>query len=228
MNWRSTLAVPAVCTAALLALTACKVDTTAGSAPATGQPAGPASPAAAARPETSSATDTAVPAAHKTTTAPARTRTPTSDPGDGQAPDCTTAQLKITLDDGDGASGRIVNTVQFRNTGAACWISGYPAVAARKTDGTKVTFTRSPAGFAGGQTDGRSTPPRITLKTGQTAAAMIDSSSFDLTTGGGCGEVAKVQIGPPTGTQPVTLAWTGGCSGFDVHPLIAGTTGRQG
>jgi hypothetical protein len=213
MNWRSTLAVPVVCTAALLALTACKVDTTTGSAPAHG-----ASPT----------TDAAVPATHKSTTGSSTSkRTPTSDPGDGQAPDCTTAQLKITMDEAEGASGRSVAAVHFRNTGAACRISGYPMVSARRTDGTKVAFEQSPAGFAGGQTDGRGTPPEITLKAGQTASALIDASNFNPKTNGSCGEVTKMQVGPPAGGQPVTVSWSGGCADFGVHPLILGTSGRQ-
>ncbi|WIM97013.1 DUF4232 domain-containing protein [Actinoplanes oblitus] len=227
MNWRPALAVPAVAAAALLALTACKQDTVAAPGAVTSPQAAAASPKAA----TASSPHAGAPAATRTKTArPAKT--PTSDPGDGDglsgdagdpdAPACATANLKITIDEAEGAAGHSIAPVHFRNTGPRCWIEGYPTV----VTGAGATAGKTPSGYGGGLSDGSEPSPYL-LEKGDTASAVIEALNANAD-GTACTAVTTLRVSPPKQSSSVKLGWSGGCAEFQVHPVVRGTTGQDG
>ncbi|BCJ44165.1 hypothetical protein GCM10010168_09780 [Actinoplanes ianthinogenes] len=216
MNWRPVLAVPAVAVAALVALTACKQDTVA--APAA--PAASTTPTAEAAPTTTTKAKNAGTTPKKTTT---KTSTPTSDPGDPDAPTCATADLKITVDDADGAAGHSIAPVHFRNTGADCWIEGYPTV----VTGDGATAAKTPNGYGGGLADSTGEPSPYLLKKGETASAVIEALNANPD-GTACQQITSIRVSPPKQRDSVKLTWSGGCAEFQVHPVIRGRTGQEG
>lgn len=107
--------------------------------------------------------------------APAPTRTvtvtPTQKPtGPGQ---CSTADLKLTIGQANGAAGTMFYPVQFTNTSnSTCTMYGFPGVA----------FVTRPGGSVIGAPAGRSTAERdlITLPPGNSAHAMLAVSNVLL------------------------------------------------
>ena len=211
MNWRPVLAVPAMCAAALLALTACKQDTA----------AAPAAPAATVPATTAAASGPASAPSPADAPATVTTKAPTSDPGDPDAPACATANLKVTIDEAEGAGGHSIAPVHFRNTGPACWIEGYPTV----VTGSGATAGKTPAGYGGGLSDGSAPSPYL-LEKGDTASAVIEALNANPD-GTACQSVTTIRVSPPKADASVKLTWSGGCAEFEVHPVIRGTTGRE-
>ncbi|MFI7602314.1 DUF4232 domain-containing protein [Actinoplanes sp. NPDC049681] len=217
MNWRPLLAVPAVCTAALLALTACGQDTSSTPPAAGGSTASSSAPAAAGGSTASPARKGSAPAGVKTS--PAK---PTG--GDPGAPTCTTSGLKITVDAPDGGAGHSIAAVHFRNTGATCRIKGYPTVVGRAADGTVAQTARQTlSGYAGG-VRGEISP--YLLHEGDTATALIETLNANED-GTACEPVTELRVSPPKQTGSVTVPWSGGCARFEVHPVVRGLTGRE-
>jgi hypothetical protein len=218
MNWRPVLAVPAVCAVALLALTACKQDST----------ASPEKTATTKAAETKAAetkaaqTKAAETKAAKTRTPKPKATTPVGDPGDPEAPACATANLKITIDEADGATGHTMAPVHFRNTGPRCWIEGYPTV--RTAAGT--TAGKTLRGFAGGQAKGDDELSPYLLEKGDTASAVIEALNANPD-GTACKAVTELTITPPKQSESVTVTWDGGCARFEVHPIMRGTSGQE-
>ncbi|MFB9357822.1 DUF4232 domain-containing protein [Actinoplanes nipponensis] len=225
MNWRPLLAVPILCTAAALSLTGCTANASV--------TAGPAD--AASAPDTGGSTRTgagtpavrnsAAPKAGSPKTKAPKTKAPAGDPGDPQAPDCATAHLTITVDDAQGAAGHSVAAIHFRNTGARCWIKGYPTVVGETASGARVAVEKTLHGYGGGLGAGDNEISPYLLEKGDTASAVIDALNADPD-GTACKPVTTLEVSPPKRSESVRVAWSGGCAGFEVHPLLRGMTGQ--
>lgn len=118
--------------------------------------------------------------AHPSTTVPVSTASTT--PGPTTPPSiCTTADLTISLGQGQAGAGNIEVPVLFKNVGSApCTITGYPGIAALDASGNQVTQAeRSPSGYFGGLAPGQTTPSTVTLRLGSTASAQIENTDCD-------------------------------------------------
>jgi hypothetical protein len=97
----------------------------------------------------------------------------------------------------NGAAGTLYYPVEFTNVGSqACWLYGYPGVAAVNTSQHQVGPAASRVG---------ATPHKVTLKRDQTAHALLGITEADII--GGChvktisGLGAGIQVYPPNQKQ---------------------------
>jgi len=145
-------------------------------------------------------------------------------------PNCTTAQLHISAGMLGGATGHTAIPLLFTNTGSQeCRLSGYPGVAGLDGDGRQVTQAqRQPNGFIGGLHDYSGGPlPAIGLSSGETGSALIEGQDNPPDGATPCAVFAGVLVTPPNATQSVRIdVGVPGCSDFQVHPVVLGTTGQ--
>lgn len=150
--------------------------------------------------------------------------TPDSTPGR-----CRIANLTVTLGSQDSASGHRSVAVVFRNSGSTtCRLTGYPGVDAVGGDGRTLAHAeRTPRGYLGGVAQG-ARPSAVTLRPGGVASALVEASGFRAD-GASCTAYARLVVTPPDDVRSVRLRWdTDSCSDLEVHPVVAGATGRSG
>src|SRR5260370_9743731 len=138
-----------------------------------------------------------------TVTRPAPTRTVTVTPRPAGPGPCSTADLKLTVGQENGAAGTVYYPVEFTNTSTStCTIYGFPGVA----------FVTKPGGSVIGAPAARSVaePGLITLGPGATAHATLAVS--DVVIGDNChhhrGPVRRAQVYPPTQHPPFLAPFT--------------------
>lgn len=162
-----------------------------------------------------------------TVTVPGPTVTVTPTPtGPGQ---CSTADIKLTIGQANGAAGTVFYPVQFTNTStSACTLYGFPGVA----------FVTKPGGNVIGAPAGRNAAERhlITLGPGQTAHANLAVS--DVLIENNCRQhqvpVKWLQVYPPGHYAALFVRFSPpnghGCGDeslvvMHVGPVIPGATG---
>jgi hypothetical protein len=138
----------------------------------------------------------------------------------------------VTLAGGNFSGlGHVAIVVLFRNTGnATCRIGGYPGVDGVLSDGQQVPATRSLNGYAGGVLSG--TAPIFELAPSQEASSMVEGLNVSHS-GAPCPHFNAFLVTPPGSTATSRLVPPNGlfnyCQGIEsVHPVVAGTNGRQG
>lgn len=145
---------------------------------------------------------------------------------------CTTSQLVITVVPGGAAGGHYGLLARFRNKGhAECSLVGYPVVAdVNASGGHLLAATLTPQGYIGGLRNAN-TLPAATLAPGQTATAVIEA--LNTTSSPPCPTVTGetgLFVAPPGQTEGTTFPLVIGnsiCSQLEVHPVVAGMTGRE-
>ena len=145
----------------------------------------------------------------------------------GAGPACSGAQLKVTTADGGAAAGHLSMVLLFANTGsAACALGGYPGAAVSGSGGsTLLNAQRTLSGYTGGAHG----VDVVTVAPGTSASALLEWS--DVPTGSGCpgAGATALLITPPNTTATTSLAPINEvCSGFQIHPVVSGTSGRSG
>lgn len=172
---------------------------------------------------------TTAPAAGSTGGAtPAASEAPTAKPGSaGAAPACTISRLAVSIGGQQGGDGHSSGAIRFRNTGtSACRLYGYPGVAALDSPGKQIAQARrTPRGYMGGLGSSQHTPTAVTLAPGHTASALVEADNA-ASNGNSCGTVPALLVTPPNETHHVKLSWHGGCSGFQIHPVVTGDSGQ--
>jgi hypothetical protein len=148
------------------------------------------------------------------------------------SPICGSAQLSVTAGRGGAAAGHIGLSLVFANTSSqACSLSGYPRVAGLDSQGNEVTQAqRTPSGYMGGLTSSyHGDPlPTVTLQPGGRASALIEVTDVPTGTSTTYPSYAALLVTPPNTFQSVRLSVPlPGCSGLQVHPVVAGLTGRS-
>lgn len=141
-------------------------------------------------------------------------------------PECKIGQLAVGITGENDASGHRGRILLFTNTGTtACFLQGYPGVAALDADGDQVAqAARTLHGYLGGITE--SAPQRITLAAGATASAGVEAMAY-TDDGTGCTAYAGLLATPPDETHSVQLLWgNDGCADLQIHPVVSGTTGN--
>lgn len=155
-------------------------------------------------------------------------------PANGGVAACTGSQIKVTTGDGGAGLSHGALTLIFTNiSGSTCSLSGYPG-AALPDNGVAWNATREMAGYMGGAA-GYSSPPTVDLPPGVAASALIEWEAATVNgapdTAANCpGSVAQsLQVTPPNTQSTSTFPpIQDACQGFEVHPVVPGSTGRSG
>jgi hypothetical protein len=145
---------------------------------------------------------------------------------------CTDADLKVSTTSAGAGLGHVGWILVFTNTGSvSCSVEGYPGAGVTdKPGGVVLNATRQRTGYLGGQYPG---PATIVLKPGGAASTMLEwidaPPNGQTPVGANCPGMdgGKVLVTPPNTRQSTPFpAPADLCSAFEVHPLIAGTSGR--
>jgi hypothetical protein len=141
---------------------------------------------------------------------------------------CTVTTLSVTAQQGPSGSTHRSVILVFTNTGTvACEMKNYPAVALLDGGGQITqSAAEDDSGYLGGIRDPNA--PDVTVAPGASASAMLESLATNQD-GTSCTPPASMKINPPYDVQhSVTVAFVGdGCSTFEVHPVVPGTSGTQ-
>ena len=188
-------------------LTACGSSPTApaaGSTPTTtGTPTGASSPA-------SLSTDGA---------SPSRTSSPAAD----AVPAC--ADLTVSVSPSGVGLGHVGSTIVFTNASDhQCALTGYPRVAGVDSSGREVTQALPTlTGYLGGSY----TKTTVQLARAGSASALVEGTSNPAGAATTCPVYPRLLVVAPTQTRSHVFASSmPGCSPLEVHPVVAGATGR--
>lgn len=186
----------------------------------------------------STATDTAAGTTATTATATTATSSAAQPTADANANTyagvsaCTGTELKVTTVSAGAGLGHVGWILVFTNTGSApCSVEGYPGAGVTDRPGDVVlNATRQQTGYLGGQYP---RPAALVLKPGGTASTVLEwldsPPNGETPVGANCPGMdgGKVLITAPNTRQSTPFPAPGNlCTGFEVHPLVAGTAGR--
>jgi Domain of unknown function (DUF4232) len=169
----------------------------------------------------SSSTPASMTASTTATTAP-QARAATVPPG------CTPAHTAVSVGQSGAATGHVGITLLFRNSGTApCTLTGYPG-ATLVGPHRRLDVARTPQGFMGGLSPQARANPVVRLAAGGSASAVLEGEDFNPRTTGACPRFSTLLVTPPNQTVTVRLARSLAICDPQIHPLVAGETGRQG
>lgn len=145
---------------------------------------------------------------------------------------CSIADLVISDRSGGVGLGNWGVVLTFRNVAAApCLLGGYPGVAGLNASRQQVLqAVRTPSGYMGGLPIDQTKPPVVLLAPGAEASALVEGSDYLIGTATSCPSLAGLLVTPPGSRHSVALMRQTAyeCSGWQVHPVVAGTTGSAG
>lgn len=154
-----------------------------------------------------------------TTSAVSPTSAPTSTTAAGTTT-CLASQLAIAPQQGSGAAGTIMLTVQMSNTSSTtCSLYGYPGMQLLDAQGSPIPTEVVRGGLDPGAPAPALQPPgQVTLSPGQASAFALQYEDVPVGNETTCPTSAKAEITPPNDTTPavVTLA-IAPCGGGTVH-----------
>lgn len=124
-----------------------------------------------------------------------------------------------------GSTHRGVPLILTNTLDRACRLSGYPVIVASRPSGSPARAKSTRTGYLGGA---YGPPAVIDLASGEKASAYVEALAIDPATGNGCGFFTLISV-QLAGDGIVKLpAWSSdACGGLEVHPFVAGRTGRQ-
>lgn len=192
-----------------------------GSSSTASAPTGPAGTPAG------SATTTA---ADATTTGTAPSSTAASAKAALNPRDCGNADLRVAAGRTDAAMGHVGLVLLFRNAASTpCHLRGYPGVAGLDGSGRQIAqAARTASGYLGGLSSGGAAAS-VTLAPGGTASALVEATDVPTGSAASCPSYAALLVIPPNETASTRLAVNlPGCSGLQVHPVVAGSNGSRG
>ena len=142
---------------------------------------------------------------------------------------CTGTEIKVAQGRNSAAMGHHGDVLVFTNSSSrTCTLQGYPGAAIMSGSTVLLNATRALNGYIGDERQ-LSSAPLVTLAPGAVASAMLE---WDVDNGQTCvaGGSGTLQITPPnttvtTGLGSMTVGSEGVCSGFDIHPVVAGDLG---
>lgn len=183
-----------------------------------------------ATPPTTTSTPTTSTITVPSTTSPPTTVVPESP--------CQISQLRISPGASGFGLGNVGLPILFTNVSqTTCTLSGYPGVAALDSQGNQVAQAkRELIGYIGGLQNNATSPPVVTLTSGQSASAEVEGTDNPVGAATSCTYYPSFLVTPPDETHSVTMS-TGvgqgsnipgfpGCSPISVNPVVPGTTGR--
>lgn len=144
---------------------------------------------------------------------------------------CRSGQIAVTAGGGGAGVGHVGVVLRFRSTTAStCTLSGYPGATLVTPGGRDLPVRRSRTGYLGGLADASAPVPVVSVRPGQTVSATLEGLDSAPAHGGGpCPRYAHLLVTPPNQTVTVRMAspLREVCLP-EVHPVVAGTTGRAG
>jgi hypothetical protein len=186
---------------------------------------GSASPA----PSTSSTTTST--STTTTTTTTTASATPSSAAAHAASTACVSGQISVTAGATGAGLGHVGVVLRFRSTASdTCTLSGYPGATLVTAGGRDVPARRTRNGYLGGLAAASGLLPVVRVLPGHTVSAYLEGLDSDAAHGGGpCPRYAHLLVTPPnqTVTASMTSPLTTICR-LEVHPVVAGTTGRTG
>ena len=145
---------------------------------------------------------------------------------------CTTATLSIALGRGVAGLGHWGLPIVFRNVGdSVCALKGYPKVVGLDPrGGSTATASEVPKGYLGGLLSSRAPLPRVTLRRGELASALLEGvSGVGSTCQGIAGDAGSIRVTPPGDQVSLVVEGSPGfiesCSPIEIHPIVPGPTG---
>jgi hypothetical protein len=140
---------------------------------------------------------------------------------------CASGDVSVSLGRASAGLGHLGQPLLFENVGpSACSLTGYPGVALVRTGGRQLQVRRAPNGYLGGLSPNDTSNPVVHLRPDQTASALVEGEDSSRS-GGACPSYAALLVTPPN--QRVTSRIDHALAICDpqVHPVVAGTSGRQ-
>ncbi|NMM23537.1 MAG: DUF4232 domain-containing protein [Phycicoccus sp.] len=123
------------------------------------------------------------------------------------------------------AMGHVGSTIAFTNgSDRPCTLTGYPSVAGVDTTGRQVTQAlQTLSGYLGGNY----TIAAVRMAPGGRASALVEGTDIPTGSATTCPVYPRLVVTAPEQTNSQVLAATmPGCSPLQVHPVVAGATGR--
>jgi hypothetical protein len=148
-------------------------------------------------------------------------------------PSCANAQIAISPGRSGAGLGHIGETLLFTNISqSACTLYGYPGVAALDSAGAQILqANRTTTGYLGGLAESSNPAPLVTLLPGHSASALVEGTDDPIGPGPDpppCPVDSGLLVTAPNTTRSVRLpAGPTLCSGLQVHPVVAGSSGNE-
>ena len=141
------------------------------------------------------------------------------------------AQLSISVgpNGGGAAAGHQGVAIVWQNSSSTpCLMTGWAGADGLDANGASATHaTRTDRGYLGGLAPGGKAAA-IVLRPGDSASSLVEGTSVPEGGGGACPTYTGLLVTPPEDTTSVKLdATLPGCSGLQIHPVVAGTTGSE-
>jgi len=143
---------------------------------------------------------------------------------------CTPAHTAVSIGSVGAATGHVGVTLLFRNSGPApCTLTGYPGAALVAASGRhrRLDIARTPQGYMGGLSPQARADPVVVLAPGRSGSAILEGEDFNPQTSAACPNYSALLITPPNQTVTVRLARSLTICDPEIHPVVAGTSGRQ-
>ncbi|MEP7192464.1 MAG: DUF4232 domain-containing protein [Actinomycetota bacterium] len=180
-------------------------------------PAGPGSFTAPA--------STAPSAGAQTTGIAGDSSSPTASPVARTVTACTNSGLGVQPGAALAGMGHAGAAIVFTNiSGHTCTLGGYPGVAGLDSTGQVVAnAVRSAIGYLGGSY----TQTTVRLAPGGKASALVEGTTNPTGAATSCPSYPRLRVTASDQTSTHTLSIEmPGCSPLQIHPVVAGTTGR--
>ncbi|MFZ0042032.1 MAG: DUF4232 domain-containing protein [Solirubrobacteraceae bacterium] len=143
-------------------------------------------------------------------------------------PSCHPAKVEVSVGPSTAGLGHVGESLLFHNAGSGtCVLTGYPGVTLVRSGGGSLQVPRSPSGYLGGLKPGSKKAPVLRVGSGQTVSALLEGLDSRQPGGGPCPSYHTVLVTPPNFTLTTRLARAVSVCLATVHPVVAGTTGRQ-
>lgn len=229
-SFRTGLAAAAVTATVLMGASACVGSSTpAASAGTTGASSSPSAAGTVSIPAASSPAASAGPATGAggaASSAGAGAPASSAAGANVAASSCGNSDIAVSLGHAGAAMNHDGQVVVFKNvSGHTCSLRGYPGAAVMSGGNALVNATRELNGYIGDQRQ-LTSAPLVTLGPGQSASAELewvgDAGEQCYPDGSGGLAVTPPNTTKSTSLMAVTVGSKGICSGFEVHPVVAG------
>lgn len=141
---------------------------------------------------------------------------------------CTPAHTAVSIGQVGAATGHLGLTLLFRNSGPApCTLTGYPGAALVAGPHRRLDIARTPQGYIGGLSPQARANPVVVLAPGRLASAILEGEDFNPQTSAACPRYSALLVTPPNQRVTVRLARSLAICDPEIHPVVAGTSGRQ-